>query len=277
MVRLCNHGAVWDAQQLTWIYDVSGLEDGKHSLKIDGFDVDGNPAYDLLIPFWTGPSADFEWQDALIDMVMTDSFVFGNTSNDEPMVGAAQGADWQGGDFAGVTQMIESGYFDDLGVGALWLSPFNTAANGTGKAADGVHDVSAFHGYWPTEPRGIEPKLGTAEELHALIEAAHERDIRVMMDFVVNHVHEQHTYYEDNPEWFNAGCICGAQIVTGPSTDSIANSLRTCRMLIGRFGMLLNNSSMTHCGGWKPTISMDYGLMRSNTSKTWRHETWLLK
>ena len=35
------------------------------------------------------------------------------------MVGAAQGADWQGGDFAGVTQMIESGYFDDLGVGAL--------------------------------------------------------------------------------------------------------------------------------------------------------------
>ena len=46
--------------------------------------------------------------------------------------------------------MIESGYFDDLGVGALWLSPFNTAANGTGKAADGVHDVSAFHGYWPT-------------------------------------------------------------------------------------------------------------------------------
>ena len=68
--------------------------------------------------------------------------------------------------------MIESGYFDDLGVGALWLSPFNTAANGTGKAADGVHDVSAFHGYWPTEPRGIEPKLGTAEELHALVEAA---------------------------------------------------------------------------------------------------------
>ena len=98
-------------------------------------------------------------------MVMTDRFVNGNTSNDEPMVGAAQGADWQGGDFAGVTQMIESGYFDELGVGALWLSPFNTAAEGTGKAADGVHDVSAFHGYWPTEPRGIEPKLGTEEEL----------------------------------------------------------------------------------------------------------------
>ena len=202
-------GAVWDAQQLTWTYDVSGLEDGKHTLKIDGFDVDGNPAYDLLVPFWTGQSADFEWQDALIYMVMTDRFVNGNASNDEPLTGAAQGADWKGGDFAGVTQMIESGYFDELGVGALWLSPFNTAAEGTGKAADGVHDVSAFHGYWPTEPRGIEPKLGTEAELQALVEAAHDKDIRVMMDFVVNHVHEQHTYYEENPEWFNAGCICG--------------------------------------------------------------------
>ena len=202
-------GSVWDAQLQTWTYDLSGLDDGKHTFKIEGFDVDGNPAYDLLIPFWTGQSADFEWQDALIYMVMTDRFVNGNTSNDEPLTGAAQGADWQGGDFAGVTQMIESGYFDDLGVGALWLSPFNTAAEGTGKAADGVHDVSSFHGYWPTEPRGIEPKLGTEDELHALVQAAHDHDIRVMMDFVVNHVHEQHTYYQDNPEWFNAGCICG--------------------------------------------------------------------
>lgn len=202
-------GSVWDAQLQTWTYDLSGLDDGKHTFKIEGFDVDGNPAYDLLIPFWTGQSADFEWQDALIYMVMTDRFVNGNTSNDEPLTGAAQGADWQGGDFAGVTQIIESGYFDDLGVGALWLSPFNTAAEGTGKAADGVHDVSSFHGYWPTEPRGIEPKLGTEDELHALVQAAHDHDIRVMMDFVVNHVHEQHTYYQDNPEWFNAGCICG--------------------------------------------------------------------
>ena len=73
-------GAVWDAQQNTWTYDVSGFDDGKHTLKIDGFDVDGISAYDLLVPFWTGPSADFEWQDALIYMVMTDRFVNGNTS-----------------------------------------------------------------------------------------------------------------------------------------------------------------------------------------------------
>ena len=202
-------GAAWDVLNRSWTYNISGLEDGKHTLTIEGFDVNGNPAYDLLVPFWTGPNADFEWQDALIYMVMTDRFVNGNTSNDESLTGAAQGADWQGGDFSGVTQMIESGYFDDLGVGALWLSPFNTAAEGTGKASDGEHDVSSFHGYWPVEARTVEPRLGTADELHALVDAAHEHGIRIMMDFVINHVHEQHTYYEEHPEWFNAGCICG--------------------------------------------------------------------
>ena len=46
--------------------------------------------YDLLVPFWIGEGSDFEWQDALIYMVMTDRFVNGNTSNDEPIVGASQ-------------------------------------------------------------------------------------------------------------------------------------------------------------------------------------------
>ncbi len=202
-------GATWDDMTSTWTLPLSGLEDGKHTLKIDGFDTEGHPAYDLLVPFWTGPHAEFVWDDALVYMIMTDRFVNGNTSNDGTSTGAAQGADWQGGDFAGVTQMIESGYFADLGVNALWLTPFNTAATGTGKAADGVHDVSAFHGYWPIEARGVEPRLGTEAELQAMIDAAHDDGMRVMMDFVVNHVHEDHEYAQNNSDWFNTGCICG--------------------------------------------------------------------
>ena len=202
-------GATWDPASSTWALDLTQLEDGKHSLLIDGFDVEGNPAYDLLVPFWRGSHASFVWEDALIYMIMTDRFVNANLSNDGVATGAAQGADWQGGDFAGVTEKIESGYFADLGVNALWLTPFNTAANGTGKAADGVHDVAAFHGYWPTEARGVEPRLGTPDELHAMVDAAHDAGMRVMMDFVVNHVHEDHEYFEAHPEWFNTGCICG--------------------------------------------------------------------
>jgi len=201
--------ASWDAGSSSWMLDVSQFDEGKHTLRIEGHDLDGNEAYDLLIPFWKGPHADFVWEDALIYMIMTDRFVNGNESNDGSLTGAAQGADWQGGDFAGVTAMIESGYFADLGVNALWLTPFNTAANGTGKAADGVHDVSAYHGYWPVEARGVDPRLGTPEDLHTMMDAAHEAGLRVMMDFVVNHVHEDHEYYQNNPDWFNTGCICG--------------------------------------------------------------------
>ena len=204
-------GATWDSLTSTWNLSLDGLSDGKHSLKIEGADVDGNAAYDLLVPFWRGPHASFVWEDALIYMVMTDRFVNGNQSNDGLTTGAAHGADWQGGDFAGVTQMIQSGYFSNMGVNALWLTPFNAAANGSGKAADGVHDVSAYHGYWPTQAREVEPRLGTEEELHAMVEAAHAGGIRVMMDFVVNHVHEDHEYFENNPEWFNSGCICGQE------------------------------------------------------------------
>ena len=144
-------------------------------------------------------------------MIMTDRFINGNTSNDGQPTGAAAGADWMGGDIEGVTQKIQSGYFADLGVNVLWLTPFNTNAQGTGIAADGVHDVSAFHGYWPVEPRQVDPRLGTADQLKEMVDAAHSVGIRVMMDYVVNHVHQDHTYYQDNPEWFNQGCICGTE------------------------------------------------------------------
>ena len=99
-------GATWDPASSTWALDLTQLEDGKHRLLVEGFDVEGNPAYDLLVPFWRGPHASFVWEDALIYMVMTDRFVNANMSNDGVATGAAQGADWQGGDFAGVTRRL---------------------------------------------------------------------------------------------------------------------------------------------------------------------------
>ena len=61
-----------------------------------------------VVNFWRGAGADFVWDDALIYMLMTDRFVNGNASNDPaPLPNAAQGADWMGGDFAGVTAHID--------------------------------------------------------------------------------------------------------------------------------------------------------------------------
>jgi glycosidase len=229
----------------TWaIYpNISALSDGKWTLVFDGTDSDGIRVERLSVSFWKGPQQDFTWDDALIYMVMTDRFVDGNptvgnlkpggtdfdgdgfTNDCEALWGTdpregnsfpAQGelcdtgvVNWVGGDFRGVRQMITNGYFTDLGVNALWLSPFNTAANGWENASDGQHKVSGYHGYWPTEPRGIDPRFGDEEDLWQLVSAAHGAGIRVMGDFVVNHVHEDHPYYQNNPEWFNEGCICG--------------------------------------------------------------------
>ncbi len=201
--------AVWDEASMTWTLDLAGLSDGKHTLDLAINDTNGNVAYDHLVPFWTGPQSDFSWEDSLIYMIMTDRYINGNTSNDPSPTGAAAGADWLGGDIEGVTSKIQSGYFAELGVNVLWLTPFNTNAQGTGIAGDGVHDVAAYNGYWPVEPRQVDPRLGTADQLKTMVDAAHESGIRVMMDYVVNHVHQDHTYHQNNPEWFNQGCICG--------------------------------------------------------------------
>ena len=190
----------------TWELDLSQLTDGKHSISLA---ADGKES---LAVFWTGPDADFVWDDALIYMVMTDRFVNGNTSNDGPSSGAEPEADWMGGDLEGVTQMIESGYFTDLGVNALWISPFNTNPAGSYMAADGQHQVSGYHGYWPVEPRQVDPRFGGEEALTEMVDAAHNAGLRVMADFVVNHVHEDHVYAQEHPEWFNQGCICGTEM-----------------------------------------------------------------
>ena len=187
----------------TWELDLTQLDDGKHSITLA---ADGKES---LAVFWTGPDADFIWDDALIYMVMTDRFVNGNTSNDGAPSGAEAEADWMGGDLEGVTQMIESGYFNDLGVNALWISPFNTNPTGSYVAADGQHMVSGYHGYWPVEPRQVDPRFGGEEALTEMVDAAHDAGLRVMADFVVNHVHEDHVYAQEHPEWFNQGCICG--------------------------------------------------------------------
>jgi glycosidase len=201
--------ASWDETAMQWSLDLSSFSDGKHTLHLEVNDTDSNPAYDEIVPFWIGEQSNFSWQDSLIYMIMTDRFINGNTSNDNPTNNAASGADWMGGDFEGVTKKIESGYFSNLGVNVLWLTPFNTNAQDTGVAADGIHDVAAYHGYWPIEARQVDPRLGTADQLKSMVDTAHEAGIRVIMDYVVNHVHEDHTYYQDNPEWFNQGCICG--------------------------------------------------------------------
>lgn len=186
---------------------VADLEPGKHTLRFEAADLDGRAAEPVEVPFWIEAEA-FDWRDAIIYMVMLDRFRDGNAANTPPATGGADPtADWQGGDLAGVTAAIEEGYFDALGVRALWLSPF--VRNPEGSYDEHGHGVTGYHGYWPIRGREIDARFGTEDELEALVSAAHAHGIRVLMDFVLNHVHEGHEYFLDHPGWFRTGCQCG--------------------------------------------------------------------
>ncbi len=190
------------------VIDHAGLAPGKHVLAIDASDSAGHAAERVLVPFWIEAEA-FDWRDALVYMVMTDRFRNGDPGNDPARSpGAVAEADFHGGDLRGVTAAIEDGTFDELGVRALWLSPF--VENARTVHDENGHGVTAYHGYWPVKGRAVDPRLGSEADLDAMVTAAHKRGIRVLMDYVINHVHRDHEYFAQHPEWFRTGCECGA-------------------------------------------------------------------
>jgi len=171
---------------------------------------------DPEVPDGPGPIGTFDWRDSVIYFVFVDRFNNGDESNDDP-IGVEFEADWQGGDWAGITAKIEEDYFGELGINTLWLSvPMdNTNESGLGLGGD-THEYSAYHGYWPQNFETTEEHFGTMEELKALIDAAHAKELKVIVDYAMNHVHSSSSVFADNPDWFwandngNGGnCICG--------------------------------------------------------------------
>ena len=187
--------------------DLDGLAGGKYTLVVDAADAGGRAARRVLLPFWVEEEA-FDWRDAVIYMAMVDRFRNGAPANDPGATpGAEPSADFRGGDLAGVTAAIEDGTFDRLGVRALWLSP--VVQNTERVHVEEGHGVTAYHGYWPVRARAVDPRIGGEAELDRLVAAAHRRGIRVLMDYVINHVHEDHEYVAEHPDWFRTGCECG--------------------------------------------------------------------
>lgn len=159
--------------------------------------------------------APIDWRDAVLYFVMIDRFHNGDPTNDDP-IGVEAMADYQGGDLAGVIQKIEEGYFAELGVNALWLTSPLDNADGSGIGTDGYY-YSGYHGYWPKDLEAVDDKVGTEEELKELVEVAHRHGLKVVIDYVMNHVHSESPIYVDNPGWFwpnsngsGGNCVCGS-------------------------------------------------------------------
>lgn len=162
------------------------------------------------------PPGVFDWRDAVVYFVFVDRFFDGNAANNSTVPGVTgTPGQYQGGDYAGVTQKIQSGYFTDLGVNVLWLTVPLDNADIAGKGAGGDANLySAYHGYWPKEldPKTPESRFGTRAELLALVQAAHQKGIKVLFDYAMVHVHASSSVYQAHPDWFHPGggsCVCG--------------------------------------------------------------------
>ncbi len=137
--------------------------------------------------------------------LMVDRFKNGNKTNDRPLNDpeVLPKADFFGGDIAGVTKMLESGYFEDLGITAIWLSPIvknPEGAYGLFNKGGVKTKFSAYHGYWPVSFTQIDDRFGTDEDLDDLVNTAHNRGINIFLDFISNHVHEKHPVYQANKD-----------------------------------------------------------------------------
>jgi glycosidase len=169
------------------------------------------------------PTTTIDFRDEIVYQLLTDRFHNGDAGNDGgDLSRRGDAADptnpvgWHGGDFAGIREKIEEGYFQRLGVTALWISPVvrQVAAAGNGGGVNSSRPFAGFHGYWADRFDAIEPHFGNLAELAALGDAAEAAGLALVIDVVVNHTGPDSSVLASNPAWFRTGSQCGADDVT---------------------------------------------------------------
>ncbi len=130
----------------------------------------------------------FLWENANIYFLLTDRFNNGDPANDLNFGRTAKTAmlrGFMGGDIKGITKKIEEGYFDKLGITAIWFTPVVEQIHGG--VDEGTGATYGFHGYWTKDWTRLDPNFGTEKDLAELVKKAHQRGIRIVFDVVINH------------------------------------------------------------------------------------------
>src|SRR5437868_7629339 len=132
----------------------------------------------------------FNWADATVYFVITDRFFNGDASNDagypaRTKDGAQEVGTWHGGDLKGLTAKLD--YIRDLGATAIWISPAVEQVHGWVAGGNGDFKYFGYHGYWALDFTRLDANFGTADDMQAFVDGAHQRGIRVLLDVVLNH------------------------------------------------------------------------------------------
>ncbi|MFP4024022.1 MAG: alpha-amylase family glycosyl hydrolase [Thiohalospira sp.] len=136
--------------------------------------------------------------------MLVDRFNNGNPANDDPVddPDIFDKANYYGGDIDGITQKVNDGYFSDLGVSMIWLSPITqNPLEGYIEFPAPHRKYSGYHGYWPVTLSTVDHRFGTAEDLQQLVNNTHQKEMNIILDYVSNHVHIKNKIYQDHPEW----------------------------------------------------------------------------
>ena len=136
-------------------------------------------------------AGDFDWDEAVIYFAVTDRFFDGDESNNDAYgvgdynTGEKGGSSYHGGDFAGLNQKLD--YLKDLGVNTIWITPI--VENITEDQHDNKTDTATYgyHGYWASDFTKLNKHLGTEQQFKALLDAAHSKGMKIMVDVVLNH------------------------------------------------------------------------------------------
>ena len=182
---------------------------------------DGKNLNDLLIPLENGKVVTnaaqltrHDDQAQVLYSLMIDRFQNGNKKNDWKMNSpeVLDIVDYQGGDIAGITQKIKEGFFNDLGITTIWISPitqnpmdawgYYSFKNGNKYDNTKTYTkFSGYHGYWPIYATVVEKRFTTEEELHEMLKVAHEHGLNVILDYVANHMHINSPTLQEHPDW----------------------------------------------------------------------------
>ena len=138
----------------------------------------------------SGDASTFSWDNATVYFLLIDRFKNGDTSNDNAYgrmktVAGDSRATFHGGDFAGITEKLNEGYFNDLGVNAIWMTAPYEQLHGYILGGNFAH--YSYHGYYVTDYTEPDANYGTRQEFQTLVDTAHSKGIRIIMDIVMNH------------------------------------------------------------------------------------------
>ncbi|HET6972953.1 MAG TPA: alpha-amylase family glycosyl hydrolase [Pyrinomonadaceae bacterium] len=147
--------------------------------------------------------------DDVIYLIMTDRFADGDPSNNAPKDSPHEANDrnnprsFHGGDLRGIINHLP--YLKDLGVTALWLTPWYDNWNGVNRCDKPWCPNTYYHGYHAIDYYAVEDRFGDLKTLRELVQKAHALGIKIIQDQVANHVGSQHPWVKDPPlaNWFH--------------------------------------------------------------------------